>query len=113
MEDVAPAGGGPHAAPRDAQHIPGRFVRRLPRHPVVPMHPVRTPQLRTRNRCARIAARLQHLLYVSTPQRVLLPNRMASALRAPRFGSALVGIVTGEEGRAHMMREHRNLIVWP
>ena len=87
MEDVAPAGGGPHAAPRDAPHIPGRSVRRsLPRQPVVPMQLVRTPQLRTGNRCARIAARLQHLLYVSTPQGVLLPNRMASALRSPRSG---------------------------
>src|SRR5213083_1877367 len=38
MEDVAPAGGGPHAAPRDAQLIHGRSVRRPPRHPtVVPM----------------------------------------------------------------------------
>src|SRR6266568_5253859 len=27
MEDVAPAGGGPHAAPRDAQLIHGRSVR--------------------------------------------------------------------------------------
>ncbi len=54
---------------------------------------VRTPQLRTRNRCARIAARLQHLLYVSTAQRVLLPDRMASTLRSLRSGSALVGIV--------------------
>src|SRR3989449_5778497 len=74
---------------------------------------VRTPQLRTRNRCARIAARLQHLLYVSTPQRVLLPDRMASTLRSLRSGSALVGIVDSEEGRTHMMREHRSLIVWP
>src|SRR2546427_12118396 len=113
MEDVAPAGGGPHAAPRDAQHIPGRFVRRLPRPPFVPMHLVRTPQLRTRNRCARIAARLQHPLYVSTPERVLLPGRMASTLRSLRSGSALVGIVDSEEGRTHMMREHRSLIVWP
>src|SRR2546428_9660158 len=38
---------------------------------------------------------------------------MASGLRAPRFGSALVGIVNGEEGRTHMKREHRSLIVWP
>src|SRR3989475_8255126 len=74
---------------------------------------VRTPQLRTRNRCARIAARLQHLLYVSTAQRVLLPDRMASTLRSLRSGSALVGIVDSEEGRTHMMREHRSLIVWP
>src|SRR3989454_8440886 len=74
---------------------------------------VRTPQLRTRNRCARIAARLQHLLYVSTAQRVLLPARMASTLRSLRSGSALVGIVDSEEGRTHMMREHRSLIVWP
>ncbi len=74
---------------------------------------VRTPQLRTRNRCARIAARLQHLLYVSTAQRVLLPDRMASTLRSLRSGSALVGIVDSEEGRTHMMREHRILIVWP
>jgi len=50
------------------------------------MQLVRTPQLRTRNRCARIAARLQHLLYVSTPERVLLPNRMALALRSPLSG---------------------------
>src|SRR5437762_13936468 len=74
---------------------------------------VRTPQLRTRNRCARIAARLQHLLYVSTAQRVLLPARMASTLRSLRSGSALVGIVDSEEGRTHMKREHRSLIVWP
>jgi len=74
---------------------------------------VRTPQLRTRNRCARIAARLQHLLYVSTAQRVLLPDRMASTLRSLRSGSALVGIVDSEEGRTHMMREHRSLILWP
>src|SRR5256885_8485078 len=74
---------------------------------------VPTPQLRTRNRCARIAARLRHLLYVSTPQRVLLPDRMASTLRSLRSGSALVGIVDSEEGRTHMMREHRSLIVWP
>src|SRR2546426_8260014 len=66
---------------------------------------VRTPQLRTRNRCARIAARLQHLLYVSTAQRVLLPARMASTLRSLRSGSALVGIVDSEEGRTHMKRE--------
>src|SRR5213595_651280 len=33
MEDVAPAGGGPHAAPRDAQLIHGRSVRRPPLHP--------------------------------------------------------------------------------
>src|SRR6266550_5800752 len=114
MEDEAPAGGGPHAAPRDAQVIHGRSVRRPPRHPpVVPMQLVPTPQLRTRNRCARIAARLQHLLYVSTPQRVLLPDRMASTLRSLRSGSALVGIVDSEEGRTHMKREHRSLIVWP
>src|SRR2546425_7427985 len=38
MEDVAPAGGGPHAAPRDAKLIHGRSVRSPPRHPpVVPM----------------------------------------------------------------------------
>src|SRR2546422_1009703 len=74
---------------------------------------VRTPQLRTRNRCARIAARLQHLLYVSTAQRVLLPARMASTLRSLRSGSALVVIVDSEEGRTHMKREHRSLIVWP
>src|SRR5437879_8804084 len=35
MEDVAPAGGGPHAAPRDAKLIHGRSVRRPPRHPPV------------------------------------------------------------------------------
>src|SRR3989475_11149549 len=73
----------------------------------------RTPQLRTRNRCARIAARLQHLLYVSTAQLVLLPDGMASTLRSLRSGSALVGIVDSEEGRTHMMREHRSLILWP
>src|SRR5216110_2062014 len=38
---------------------------------------------------------------------------MASTLRALRSGSALVGIVDSEEGRTHMMREHRSLIVWP
>src|SRR6266576_4839661 len=114
MEDVAPAGGGPHAAPRDAKLIHGRSVRRPPRPPLLyRCNLVRTPQLRTRNRCARIAARLQHLLYVSTAQRVLLPDRMASTLRSLRSGSALVGIVDSEEGRTHMKREHRSLIVWP
>jgi len=38
---------------------------------------------------------------------------MASTLRSLRSGSALVGIVDSEEGRTHMMREHRSLIVWP
>ncbi len=63
MEDVAPAGGGPHAAPRDAQLIHGPFCSQTSSSPpVVPMQLVRTPQLRRRNRCARIAARVQHLL---------------------------------------------------
>ena len=69
MEDVAPAGGGPHAAPHDARLIQGRSVRTrsfcsqtFSSPPVVPMQLVHTPQLRTRNRCARIAARVQHLL---------------------------------------------------
>src|SRR5207249_12317149 len=38
---------------------------------------------------------------------------MASTLRSLRSRSALVGIVDSEEGRTHMMREHRSLIVWP
>src|SRR5438046_4587608 len=38
---------------------------------------------------------------------------MASTLRSLRSGSALVGIVDSEEGRTHMMREPRILIVWP
>jgi len=63
MEDAAPAGGGPHAAPRDAQLIQSRSVRRPPRHSLwYRCNLVRTQQLRTRSRCARIAARLQHLL---------------------------------------------------
>jgi len=77
------------------------------------MQLVPTPQLRTRNRCARIAARLQHLLYVSTPQRVLLPDRMASTLRSLRCGQHRRDSSNSEEGRTHMMREHRSLIVWP
>jgi len=54
MEDVAPAGGGPHAAPHDARLIQGRSVRTRSfcsqtssSPPVVPMQLVRTPQLRT------------------------------------------------------------------
>jgi len=38
---------------------------------------------------------------------------MASTLRSPVLWSAPAGIVNSEEGRTHMMREHRNLIVWP
>src|SRR3989454_6899799 len=38
---------------------------------------------------------------------------MASTLRSLRSGSALVVIVDSEEGRTHMKREHRSLIVWP
>jgi len=74
---------------------------------------VRTPQLRTRNRCARIAARVQHFLYLSTSQWVLLSSQMASALRSPRCGQHRRELSNSEEGRTHMMREHRSLIVWP
>src|SRR6266581_5697084 len=81
-----PAGSGPHAAPRDARlamhERPGMCRAVL----VAPAPRARALQVRTRKRCARIAARLQHLLYVSTPQRVLLSNEMASALHSPRFG---------------------------
>lgn len=77
------------------------------------MQLVRTPQLRTGNRCARIAARLQHLLYVSTPQRVLLPQSDGIGFAFTALWSTLMGIVDSAEGKTHMIREHGTLIVWP
>src|SRR2546422_11534321 len=38
---------------------------------------------------------------------------MASALRWPRCGQHRRESSNSEEGRTHMMREHRRLIVWP
>src|SRR5437773_8108108 len=114
MEDVAPAGGGPHAAPRDAKLIHGRSVRRPPRHPpVVPMqsrahattaHP---KSLRAHRREAATSS----VSLDTSPGSPSQPDGIALAFAA--LWSAPAGIVNSEEGRTHMMREHRRLIVWP
>src|SRR5438128_6627671 len=112
MEDVAPAGGGPHAAPRDAPLIPV----------VLRSH---TSSLRWINAtsCARHTAHAKSLRAhrrEGATSSVSLDTSVGSPSQPDGIGlafaalwSAPAGIIKSEEGRTHMMREHRSLIVWP
>src|SRR2546428_441631 len=111
MEDVAPAGGGPHAAPRDAPLIP--LVLR--RH-ASSLRWINATSC-ARHNCAReIAARASPRgCNIFCKSRHLTGFSFSTGWHRPCVGRAVVS--TGENrqqrGGQHMMREHRSLIVWP